>query len=59
MEESDLDLKARTVFWRAGLLVVGALVLYGLLPELVDVWSRFPQLRTVGWPALGIVVVAQ
>jgi uncharacterized protein (TIRG00374 family) len=40
-------------------MAVGGLVLYGLLPSMVDLWSQVPRLRSIGWVALGAVTVLQ
>ena len=40
-------------------MAVSALVLYGLLPRMVDLWSHVPQLQSIGWAALGVVAVLQ
>jgi uncharacterized protein (TIRG00374 family) len=53
------DRSVRTWVWRGLLMAVSALVLYGLLPRMVDLWSRVPQLQSIGWAALGVVAVLQ
>ena len=49
----------RTWVWRGLLIAVGGLVLYGVLPNLVDLWSQVPRLRSIGWVALGFVAALQ
>jgi uncharacterized protein (TIRG00374 family) len=48
-----------TWLWRGLLIVVSGLVLYGFLPQLVDLWAQVPQLRSIGWVALVSVAVLQ
>jgi uncharacterized protein (TIRG00374 family) len=38
----------RVWLWRGALVIVGGLVLYGFLPEMVDLWSQVPRLQSVG-----------
>ena len=45
--------------WRIVLLVLGAAVLYGLLPHLLDLWGQVPALGSVGVVALVAIVVLQ
>jgi len=49
----------RTWVWRGVLVAVGGLVLYGLLPQMVDLWSQVPRLSSIGWYALVGVAVLQ
>jgi len=49
----------RTWIWRGILVATGGLLLYGLLPQMVDLWSQVPRLRSIGWYALGGVAVLQ
>ncbi len=50
----------RTWVWRGLLMVVvGGLVLYGLLPRTVDLWSQVPRLRSIGLVALASVALLQ
>ena len=55
---------ARELSWRPwvarGLFIaVGGLVLYGLLPKMVDLWAQVPRLRSIGWVALAFVALLQ
>src|SRR5205807_3843904 len=34
-------------------------MLYGFLPRLVEVWSRLPQVGSIGWMALGVLALCQ
>jgi len=40
-------------------LVLGAVSLYGLAPQLVDVWSQLPGLTSIGWGGLTIMVALE
>lgn len=56
--------EASVVTWRewaarAILLAVGAVVMYGLLPRFIDLWSAVPELRSIGWVALGSMAILQ
>ena len=47
--------------WRLIFLLIAAIALYGLAPQLVDVWAELPQLRAVTWwwfPALLLFEIA-
>ena len=35
-----------------GVLAVGAAALYGLAPQIFDVWAQVPELRVLGWVGL-------
>ena len=37
---------------RMALLAVGAATLYGLAPQIFDVWAQVPELRVLGWAGL-------
>jgi len=51
--------RRRRPVWRVLQLVVGAAVLYGLLPQLLDVWHEVPRLGSVGVVALAAIVALQ
>ena len=38
------------------LLAVGAATLYGLAPQIFDVWAQVPELRVLGWAGLGAML---
>jgi uncharacterized membrane protein YbhN (UPF0104 family) len=41
------------------LLGAGAVALYGLAPQLFDVWEQAPRVETIGWFGLGAMVVLE
>jgi uncharacterized protein (TIRG00374 family) len=47
------------ILWRVVVLVVAAIALYGLAPQLLDVADQVPQLRTIRWPWFIVMVVLQ
>jgi uncharacterized membrane protein YbhN (UPF0104 family) len=54
--------RARTVRrWvgRIVLLAIGAAALYGLAPQIFDVWEQVPELRALGWLGLVAMVACQ
>jgi uncharacterized protein (TIRG00374 family) len=57
--DSSHPVSWRTWLWRGVFISVGGLVLYGLLPQMVDLWSQVPRLRSIGWFALGFVALSQ
>jgi len=54
--------RSRTVRQWAGRLVllgIGAATLYGLAPQIFDVWEQVPELRALGWLGLVAMVVCE
>ncbi len=49
----------RSWVWRGVLIAVGGLVLYGILPQMLDLWAQVPRLRSIGWFALAFVAGLQ
>lgn len=47
------------ITWRIILLVVGGVVLYGLAPQLVDLWSEVPRLRTLKIPWFVVMLACE
>jgi len=41
---------------RMALLAVGAATLYGLAPQIFDVWAQVPELRVLGWAGLAAML---
>jgi uncharacterized protein (TIRG00374 family) len=40
-------------------LAVGAIALYGLAPQLLDVWEQAPRVETIGWVGLAAMVLCE
>jgi uncharacterized protein (TIRG00374 family) len=47
------------ILWRILLLLVAAIALYGLAPQLLDVADQVPELRTIRWPWFIVMLVLQ